>query len=191
LIVVLEIWCDIKAGQLKKARSTSTKVAGVGELQECNHEEWMPLARYKALRTDKVAFFHFCSNYLSVTVGKAKVYNKMKCKVVLTKWATPSDKAFTLLLLENNWQLWLEQAKVLFESQMEMVSKGDDPTSADPECLHPTDDNATIEEKQRKSKGKPVRDKRSKYASNMNNDHKLQGWSEAGKQRLNKLMVEV
>jgi hypothetical protein len=159
LIVVLEILCDIKAGRLKKAKSTSTKVAGVGELQECDHEEWMSLARYtrhyKVLRTDKVAFFHFCSNYLSVTVGKAKVvYNKMKCKVVLTKWATPSDEAFTLLLLENDWQLCLEQAKVLFENQMEKVSKGDDPTTADPECLHPaTEDNATIEEK---NKGKAI-----------------------------------
>jgi hypothetical protein len=96
LIVVLEIWCDVKAGRLKKVRSTSTKVVGVGELQEGDHEEWMPLACYKALRTDKA-----------------------------------------------------------------------------------------------KSKGKRVWDKRSKYTSSMNNGHKLQGWSEAGKQRFNKLMVEV
>jgi hypothetical protein len=29
--------------------------------------------------------------------------------------ATIGDEAFTLLELENNWQLCLEQAKVLFE----------------------------------------------------------------------------
>jgi hypothetical protein len=111
----------------------------------------MPLACYKVLRTDKVPFFHFCSNYLSVTVGKPKVYNKMKCKLRLTKWVTPSDEAFTLLLLEINWQLWLEQATKFFENQkMEMVSKGDDPTTADLKCIHPTEDNATIEEKKGK-----------------------------------------
>jgi hypothetical protein len=114
----------------------------------------MSLACYKVLRVEKVAFFHFCSNYLSVTLGKAKVYNKMKCKVVVTKWATPSDEAFTLLLLENNWLLWLKQAKMLFENQMEMGSRGNDPNTTDSECLHPTEDKSSIKEKQRKRKGK-------------------------------------
>jgi hypothetical protein len=50
---VLEIWNDIKAGQLKKATSAPAQVAGVG----------VPFAYYQALRADKAAFFHFCSNY--------------------------------------------------------------------------------------------------------------------------------
>jgi hypothetical protein len=49
------------------------------------------------------------------------MYNKMKCQLLLrTKRATAtSDEAFTLLALENNWQFWLEQAKVFFEHQIE------------------------------------------------------------------------
>jgi hypothetical protein len=53
------------------------------------------------------------------------------------------------------------------------------------------EDNAALEEKQRKRKGKHVWDKRSKYTSNMNNGHKMQGWSEAGKVRFNALMTKV
>jgi hypothetical protein len=114
----------------------------------------------------------------------------MKCQLLLTKWATPSDEAFTLLALENNWQsLWLEQAKVLFEHQMEAGSRGDSHPTPDPECINPAEDNATVEEKQRKRKGKLIWEKRSKYTSNMNNRHKLQGWSKAGKLRLNTLLM--
>jgi hypothetical protein len=48
-----------------------------------------------------------------------------------------------------------------------------------------------LEEKERKRKGKCVWDKRSKYTSNSNNGHKLQGWSDVGKVRFNKLVTEV
>ncbi len=59
--------------------------------------------------------------------------------------------------------------------------------------MHPSNRgyNATEEEKQRKRQGKQVWEKRSKYTSNTNNGHKLQGWSESGKLRFNKLMADV
>jgi hypothetical protein len=112
-LCLLEIWCDIKAQRLKQARSASTQVGGLGALQGCDLEEWMPIARYQAKRGDKVAYFHFCSNYLSIKLGKAKVYNKMKCQLVLTSWAMPSDEASTLLVWENNWQLWLDRNRMV------------------------------------------------------------------------------
>jgi hypothetical protein len=56
----------------------------------------------------------------------------MKCQLVVTSWATPSDEAFTLLVLENNWQLWLEQAKVLFEQQVQEGHRAEGHFTADP-----------------------------------------------------------
>lgn len=139
------------------------------------------------------AYFHFCSNYLSITVGKSKMYNKKKGDIGVSAWATTSDEAFTLLVLENNWQLWLEQAKYHFSKIMEDRNLVDRGNTHDPESPDLMKENASdTEERSKRIKGRGRSwGKRSKYTSSKNNGHQLQGWSEAGKLRFNELMVVV
>ena len=65
---------------------------------------------YKELRKNPEAFKTFVDFFLSMVTGKTEHLQKKYLKL-LQNYITESDEAFTLLLLENNWDNWMEEAK--------------------------------------------------------------------------------
>ena len=65
---------------------------------------------YKKLRKNPEAFNTFVDFFLSMVTGKNEHMQKKSLKL-LQNYITESDEAFTLLLLENNWDNWMEEAK--------------------------------------------------------------------------------
>ena len=65
---------------------------------------------YKELRKNPEAFNTFVDFFLSMVSGKTEHLQKKSLKL-LQNYNTESDEAFTLLLLENNWDNWMEEAK--------------------------------------------------------------------------------
>src|SRR5687768_18508640 len=52
-------------------------------------------------------YFDFINYFVSTVIGKMD-YKKKYCTMVLSKYATVSDKAFALLCLENNYKTWMD-----------------------------------------------------------------------------------
>ena len=52
----------------------------------------------------------FCNYFVPCIVGKA-AWKRTKAMFVISKIMTVSDEAFLLLVLENNWDLWMEMAE--------------------------------------------------------------------------------
>ena len=67
------------------------------------------LKEYQSLRANRDAFVHFCDCFLKNVSGRMKWRSDLLQKP-LTAVATESDEAFTLLVLENNWDYWLALA---------------------------------------------------------------------------------
>ena len=65
----------------------------------------MKLEDFQMLRMKPKAFTFFCSEFLSIVVGVTKWRKERVCKLVC-EIATPSDEAFVLHCLENNWERW-------------------------------------------------------------------------------------
>ena len=65
---------------------------------------------YKELRKNPEAFNTFVDFFLSMVTGKTEHLQNISLKL-LQNYITESDEAFTLLLLENNWDNWMEEAK--------------------------------------------------------------------------------
>jgi len=58
-------------------------------------------------RQDPKAYTFFCHFFLPHVVGKQRWRNGIKTGAAISKLATVSDEAFTLLILENSWDRWL------------------------------------------------------------------------------------
>ena len=68
------------------------------------------LKDFKELRKNKNCFKQFVELYLSIVITKHE-YDMNKNKFLLQDYCTVSSEAFTLLILENNWEMWTEMAE--------------------------------------------------------------------------------
>jgi hypothetical protein len=78
---------------------------------------WYDLEDFRQLRAKPEAFFNFCMYFLPVVTGRLNFRND-RVQLAISEIATVSDEAFTLLLLENNWNKWKEQAYVRYKEIM-------------------------------------------------------------------------
>ena len=81
-----------------------------GRYDEKENYRWFQLDEYKKLRKNPDAFHTFVELFVSMVTGKTK-HSLNKYHKLLQNYITESDEAFTLLLLENNWEKWIEGAK--------------------------------------------------------------------------------
>jgi len=108
-------------------------------------------------------FRAYCSDYLSADVGMVERKGK-ETQMKISKIATPSDEAFCLVTLENNYDRWTAIARK--EPRFEVVSEqSDDLTPKKKEELWPSP-------KHTKQKGA--------------NGKKHEGWSKEGTESYNK-----
>ena len=78
-----------------------------GEIDNKNDiYRWYDLDEYKKLRKNPEAFNTFVDFFLSMVTGKTEHLQKKSLKL-LQNYITESDEAFTLLLLEINWDNWV------------------------------------------------------------------------------------
>ena len=56
-----------------------------------------------------VMYYDFINYFVSAVIGKMN-YKKKSCSIVMSKYATVSDEAFALLILENNYETWMDMA---------------------------------------------------------------------------------
>ena len=61
------------------------------------------------MRENEETYKIFCNKLLPCIVGKNE-WNKLCWQIHVSKIATISDEAFTILLLENSWDVWKEMA---------------------------------------------------------------------------------
>ena len=76
--------------------------------------------------TTKTFLFH-CSDYLSAVVGMVEWKNK-ESKMKVREIATPSDEAFCLVTLENNYEKWIAVAKKQKRFNVTINQSDDQPT---------------------------------------------------------------
>ena len=62
------------------------------------------------MRSNEKAFFQFCDHILSCVVGK-KLWDKSMGVKHMSGIATTTDEAWALLVLENSWDVWKQQAR--------------------------------------------------------------------------------
>ncbi len=79
---------------------------------------WYDLGDYRQLRAKPEAFFNFCMYFLPIVTGWLN-FRQDRVIMAISDIATVSDEAFALLLLENNWDKWKEQAYVRYREIME------------------------------------------------------------------------
>ena len=79
---------------------------------------WYDLGDYHQLRAKPEAFFNFCMYFLPIVTGRLN-FRQDRVIMAISDIATVSDEAFALLLLENNWDKWKEQAYVRYREIME------------------------------------------------------------------------
>lgn len=70
------------------------------------------LSEYLQMRRNEKAYQHLCINFLPCVIGR-KVWDKQCYAKPVYKLATPTDEAWCLLLLENNWDVWSKQARCI------------------------------------------------------------------------------
>jgi len=63
------------------------------------------LQQYQRMRMEPENFYEFSDVFLKLIVG-VSIWKYGVCNKTVSELATPSDKAFTLLLLENTWDQW-------------------------------------------------------------------------------------
>ena len=80
------------------------------DIDEESSTAWIELKEYQKLRQNKTAFKTFVELFVSGVLIKVQ-FDKNKRRTLFRHFCTPSTEAFTLLLLENNWDLWTEIAK--------------------------------------------------------------------------------
>lgn len=68
------------------------------------------LQAFLSLRSNETAYLQFCYTILPLVLGR-KVWKLFPTKTKLTKIASPTDEAWGLLVLENNWEMWEQQAR--------------------------------------------------------------------------------
>ena len=78
------------------------------------------LHEYQKLRANVEAYGHFCDRILPCVIGKM-AWSKDVYSKEISKIATPTDKAWALLLLENSWDLWHQMAE--YELKAETLPK--------------------------------------------------------------------
>ena len=69
--------------------------------------------------TDEL-FLMYCSDYLSAVVGMVE-WKEKETKMLISEIATPSDEAFCLVTLENNYERWIAIAKDIPRIKFETV----------------------------------------------------------------------
>src|SRR5207244_845227 len=60
--------------------------------------------------SNNLIYYDFIEFFLSAVVGKKK-YKAKTCHYLLSSYASVSDEAFAILVLENNIDTWLDMAK--------------------------------------------------------------------------------
>jgi len=108
----------------------------------------------------------FCNNFLACVIGKNEWKDMIKIKTV-KEIATVMDEAFTLLILENIWDEWIEMDAVDYLKHQKGIEKGTEQNS-----------------KRRKIGG-------GKWTSDVNGSVKYSGWNDEGLQRFNELCEMV
>lgn len=68
--------------------------------------KWYELEDYMQLRKNPGAFKTLCESFLPHVVSVAK-WNRDYLVEKVSDFASISDEAFTLLTLENNWEVWI------------------------------------------------------------------------------------
>ena len=81
-------------------------------------------------------FLFYCSDYLSAVVGMVEWKNK-ESKMKVREIATPSDEAFCLVMLENNYERWMAVAKKQKRFN-ETINQSDDQPTEKKEELWPS-----------------------------------------------------
>jgi hypothetical protein len=61
-------------------------------------------------QNEEEAYKIFCDEVLSQVVGKLE-WKTSRHSRAITQWATTSDEAFAIVLLENSWDLWVEMSE--------------------------------------------------------------------------------
>ena len=123
--------------------------------------ELCTLAEYQELRGNHKAFIHFCDNFLNNVYGRGAWKGDLRLKT-LTEAVTESDEAFTLLVLQNNWEFWLDTT-----------------------ALHSAEEQDGRKIKRSSWTKMPKWTARSAYC------HKNDGWDEQGIDRYNEIMELV
>ena len=72
-------------------------------------ERLFDIAEFQKMRTNKEAFAQFCENILPCVVGR-KFWDKRVASICVSEIATDTDEAWALLVMENSWDTWKEQA---------------------------------------------------------------------------------
>ena len=68
------------------------------------------MEEFLEIRKNPRAFSQLCDHILPCVVGK-KHYGKKKSVVCMSEIATETDEAWALLVLENSWEAWRQQAE--------------------------------------------------------------------------------
>jgi len=74
-------------------------------------QEMYPLGEFLQMSKGGEAYFWLCANLLKCVVGCTK-WSRSHYKDALSEIATDSDECFLLLIVENNYARWMEEAKL-------------------------------------------------------------------------------
>ena len=75
-----------------------------------NMRDAMDMQQVLQMRSEgNIMYYDFISYSVSAVIGKMN-YKKKSCSIVLLKYATVSDEAIALLILENNYETWMDMA---------------------------------------------------------------------------------
>lgn len=135
------------------------------------------------------AYTTFCDHILPSVVGKS-VWKDMSIHQNLSQWATVTDEAFALLLLENSQSIWKETCNHVHEAttwEDKETTEDNRATSVPHEGTRETSEETTATQPKCKAK----KHGKTKYTQNGAGIKKYQGWNQEGLARFNQLAVLV
>jgi hypothetical protein len=169
--------------------------------EEEDNQEWYDLNDYQQLRDKPKAFFNFCMYFLPVVTGRID-FRLDRVRQKISEIATVSDEAFALLILENNWTKWKEQAYVHYKEVMDDDITLSKDMELEPQLKEAADKRGTIREKAEQNgtagttrvKAELKRWKylnQSIWTDGKKTGYKFEGWSVEGMTRFNELTAKV
>ena len=88
----------------------NTTILLTGLHSKTGEEALFGIEDFLQMRSNEKAFFQFCDHILPCVVGK-KLWDKSMGVKHMSGIATTTDEAWALLVLENSWDVWKQQAR--------------------------------------------------------------------------------